>query len=149
MKYFVSHKKTTRIHICTNCRILQWVRTMFISDPSRKKGPCWIDWWCWRRFQQYFSYIPAASAPVHAFLEFFLPVLSTIFSPSHWLLSHITIVQTMDSSEREMTPVTMTNIKPQKGYWPSWGLNQRPPVLRSAPLLIELWGSADHFGFPK
>ena len=30
------------------------------------------------------------------------PVLRTIFFPSHWLLSHITIVETMDSGKREM-----------------------------------------------
>ena len=30
-----------------------------------------------------------------------LPVLSTIFFPNHWLLSHITIVKTMDSGESE------------------------------------------------
>ena len=39
---------------------------------------------------------------------------------------------------REMNPVAMTIINPWKKYWPSWGSNQRPPVLRSAMLLIEL-----------
>ena len=32
-------------------------------------------------FQQYFKYIAAASAPIHAFLEFFQSVLRTIFFP--------------------------------------------------------------------
>ena len=91
-------------------------------------------------FQQYFSFIAAASAPIHAFLEFFLPVLRTTSFPSHWLLSHITIVKTTDSCEREMNPVAMTIINPRKEYWPSRGSNQRPPLLQSATLPTELWG---------
>ena len=39
----------------------------------------------------------AASVHFHAF---FLPVLHTIFFLSHWLLSHVTIAETMDSDER-------------------------------------------------
>ena len=95
-----------------------------------------------RRFQQYFSFIAAASALIHAFLEFFQPVLNTIIFPSHWLLSHVTIVETTDSGERGMNPVAMTIINPRKEYCPSRGSNQRPPVLKSATLLTELWGSA-------
>ena len=56
-----------------------------------------------------------------------------------WLLSHITIVETMDSSEIGMNPVAMTIINPQKEYWPSHRSNQRPPVLQSATLPTELW----------
>ena len=41
-----------------------------------------------------------------------------------------------------MIPVSMTVINPRKEYWPSWGSNQRCPVLKSAMLLSELWGSA-------
>ena len=48
----------------------------------------------------------------------------------------------MDSSERRMYPVAMTNINPRKEYWPSRGSNQRPPVLKSTPLPTELWGLA-------
>ena len=55
----------------------------------------------YRLFQQYVSNIASASAPIDAFLEFLKPVLSTILFLSHWLLSHITIVETMDSSERK------------------------------------------------
>ena len=65
-----------------------------------------------------------------------------IFSPSHWLLSHITIVKTMDSGERGMNPVAMSINNPQKEYWPSRGLNQQHPVLKFATLPTELWGSA-------
>ena len=74
------------------------------------------------------SVITAASAPIHAFLEFFLPVLRTMFLASRWLLSHITIVETTESGERGMNPVTMTIINPRKEYWPSRGLNKRPPL---------------------
>ena len=61
-------------------------------------------------FEHRFIYILAATAPIHAFLK----VLSTIFFPSHWMLSHITIVETMDSSERGMNPTAMTIINPWK-----------------------------------
>ena len=92
--------------------------------------------------QQYFSNIAhaATSAHFHAFLEFFKPVLHTIFLPNHWLLSHITIVETMDCGyyKREMNPVAMTIINPQKEYWLIQGSNQRPPVLTSYTLLTEL-----------
>ena len=54
-----------------------------------------------RCFQQYVSNIVSASAPVDAFLEFLKPVLGTILFLSHWLLSHLTIVETMDSGERK------------------------------------------------
>ena len=59
------------------------------------------------------------------------------------MFSHITTVETMDSSEREMNSIAMTIINPRKEYWPSPGLNQQPPVLKPATLLTELLGSAD------
>ena len=37
-----------------------------------------------------------------------------MFFQNHWLLSHITIVETMDNGERRMNPVAMTIICPQK-----------------------------------
>ena len=58
------------------------------------------------------------------------------------VFSQITSVKTMDSTETGMNPVTMTIINPRKQYWPSQGLNQRPPVLKSAMLPTELWGLA-------
>ena len=79
----------------------------------------------------------AASAGIHDFLEFFLPVLRTIFFPSHWLLSHITIVETLDIGERRMNPVAMTTINPQKEYWLSRGSNQQP-FPKSCALRTEL-----------
>ena len=54
----------------------------------------------------------------------------------------MTIVETTDSGERGMNPVAMTTTNPRKEYWPSHGSNQRPPVLKSATLPTELWGSA-------
>ena len=65
------------------------------------------------------------------------PVATTIISPG-------TIVETTDNSDRGMNPVAMTIINPLKEYWLSWGSNQQPPVLKSATLLTELWGLADH-----
>ena len=36
---------------------------------------------------------------------YFLGVLHALFLPSHWLLSHITIIKTIISSYRELNPV--------------------------------------------
>ena len=93
-------------------------------------------------FQLYFSYIAVASSPIQTFLKFFNQLLCTIFFPSHWLFSHITIVETTDSGERGRNPVAMTIINPRKEYWPSRGSNQRPHVHKSATLPTELWGLA-------
>ena len=56
-----------------------------------RKQPCLKEWS--PVTQQYFIFIPAASAPILAFLEFFQRVVCTIFFPSHCLLSHIIIVK--------------------------------------------------------
>ena len=39
---------------------------------------------------------------------------------------HLSIVETMDSGERRIYPVAMIIVNPQKEYWPSHWLNQRP-----------------------
>ena len=67
---------------------------------------------------------------MHAFLELFLPVPHTKLFPIHWLLSHIIIVETMDSGDRKMNSVTGTIINPLKEYWLSCGLNQPTPVVK-------------------
>ena len=89
-----------------------------------------------------FEHLHMYSTPIHAFLEFFSPVglLRTTFFPSHWLLSHKTIVETINSGESGMNAAVMTIIYPRKEYCPSQGLNQRPPVLKSDTL--QIWGSA-------
>ena len=51
-------------------------------------------------FPNKFSYIAAASAPFHAFLNFLLRVFRTIYLPNQWLLSCTTILQTMVSGEK-------------------------------------------------
>ena len=61
--------------------------------------------------------------------------------------SHITIVETTDSGEGGMNPVAMTIINPRIEYWPSRGSNQRPPLLKSATLPTELWGSVPHITY--
>ena len=60
--------------------------------------PDWLIYSVNTIFQRYFGYIAAASAPIHAFLKFLEPVLHIILFPSHWLLSHINIVETTDST---------------------------------------------------
>ena len=73
--------------------------------------------------QQYFSYLAAASAPIHAFLGF----------------PHNHCQKKLDSCERGLNRVAMTIINSLKEHWPSRGLNQRPPVLKSTTLPTELW----------
>ena len=48
-------------------------------------------------------------------------------------------------SERGINPAAMNIFNTRKEYWPSQGSNQRPPVLKSAMLPTELWGSATTF----
>ena len=84
----------------------------------------------------------AVSAPGHAFLEFFSPVLCTIFFPGHRLFPNMIIIETMDSVERGMNSVAMTIIDPLKEYLPSRRSNQRPPVPKACTVPTELWGSA-------
>ena len=62
---------------------------------------------------QHFSYIAVASEPIHAFLEILLPGFCTVIFQSHWLLSHMNILETMISGEIETRPVAMTIINPQ------------------------------------
>ena len=49
------------------------------------------------------SCIVTVSAPIYSFLELFLQV--HILCTSHWLLSNITSIKTMDCSEAGMNPV--------------------------------------------
>ena len=51
-------------------------------------------------FSTLFSCNAKTTSLIYAFLEFFLPVFCTIFFLSHWLLSQITIIKTMDRRER-------------------------------------------------
>ena len=72
-----------------------------------------------------------------------LTVIRTLFFPGHWLISHISIVETTNSGERGMNPVAMTTINPRKECWPSRGSQQRSHVLKSATLPTELCDSAE------
>ena len=67
--------------------------------------------------------------------------LFLLFSQCFPQLYIFTIVETKDSSKRGINPVAMTIINPQKEYLQSQGSNKQPPVLKSAMLLSELWGS--------
>ena len=59
--------------------------------------------------------------PVHMLSWNSLPVLRTIFFPNHWLLSHVTIVKTMDSGEMVLNPDTMTIVSTRKVCEPRLG----------------------------
>ena len=52
------------------------------------------------------SNIAAVIGSINPFLNFILPVLCTISFPSNWLLSNITIIETVSSGERGIHPVT-------------------------------------------
>ena len=67
-------------------------RTYFIKQPS-ESGSRKV--WCLTRFSTGFQ-----------------------LYRGHWLLSHITIIETTDSDERGMNPVAMTIINPRKEYCP-------------------------------
>ena len=56
---------------------------------------------------------------------------------NHWLLFHITIVETTVSGKRGMNPVEITISVPRKEYCPSRESNQRPPALTSCTLPTE------------
>ena len=92
--------------------VLEWVNAVFNSISVISRWPVHLSMLSW-------SYS------------------NTLFFPSHWLLSHITIFETRDSGERGMNPVAMTIINPRKEDWPSMG----SPVLKSATLSTEQWGS--------
>ena len=95
-------------------------------------------------FQLYFSCIAGTSEPIKCFLGvLFNQYSAQYFFPSHWLLSNISVVKTMDGDKRRMNPVAMTIINPRKGCWPSLESNQRPSVLKSGTLPTELWSSAE------
>ena len=51
---------------------------------------------------------------------------------------NINIVKTMDNQEKEINPVTITMISPQKEYRQSRGSNQQPPVLKFYMLLTAM-----------
>ena len=87
----------------------------------------------------------AASAPTHCLLEFFSPVLCTIYFPRHRLLSQITIVETTDSGERGMNRVKATIINPWKDYWPSPGIEPATSNSQSCMLPTELWSWPQQF----
>ena len=61
-----------------------------------------------RAFQHNFSTFAVASAPIHVFLWLLFPVFHTLFFRSHYLLSYMTIVETMVSSKNRKNPVAMT-----------------------------------------
>ena len=55
-----------------------------------------------------------ANVSIYAFLDFLLPVIQTIFCPFHWLLSHMTIIETVTSSMIETNSITMIITNPSK-----------------------------------
>ena len=59
-----------------------------------------------------------------------------IFFPSHWLLSHVTIIETTDSGERGMNPVAMSIINPRKEYSRVW--DRTSDLLFSSPQCYRL-----------
>ena len=72
-------------------------------------------------FQRYFSYIATLFQLYRSGQHTYpccpgvsLKLLHTIFFPSHWLLSHMTVVNTMVSGDRGMYSVAMTIINPRK-----------------------------------
>ena len=85
-----------------------------------------IDWfivWFLTLFSKVFQLHSDSSAPIHPGVPLIGPLHNIL--QSHWLLSHITIVETMDCSKRGMNPVATTIINPRKEYCLSRVSNQR------------------------
>ena len=91
-------------------------------------------------FQQYFSYITAARAPTHAFLELFQ---HNIFSKLMAAFPHNHCQNNEEQWERNESGHN-TIINPRKEYKPSQGSRDQTSDLlfSSLQLLTELWGSA-------
>ena len=99
--------------------------------------------WCLLAFLTWFQLYRGSQCTYPCFLEFFLPIFRTIYFPSHWQLSHITIVKTMDSGKSELNSVALTIISSRKEYWPSRWSNQRLPFLKSCRLPSEVCSLGD------
>ena len=80
-------------------------------------GVSCIDCMAFNVFFSGISVILVLRRPVH--LSMLLEssfVLCTIFFPSHWQLSHMTMVEIMVSDERGMNPVAIVITNPRKEY---------------------------------
>ena len=75
-------------------------------------------------------------ATYHVFLQFFLPVLCIILCPSHWQLFPRTIVEIMDSREKEMNLEAMVIINPRKDIGRAGDLTS--DLLLSGPVQYQL-----------
>ena len=60
------------------------------------------------------GYTPNNSAPIYAFLEFFVLVSRTISFPGHWVLSHTADVVTMSTGERGTNTLCMSVLNPRE-----------------------------------
>ena len=88
-------------------------------------------------FQHQFSYIVAASALIHDFLEFFLTdTPHSILSKPLAAFPHIHCQNNVQRCERNES-CAMTIINSEKKCCWSQVSNQQPPVLKSAMLLTE------------
>ena len=88
-----------------------------------------IDFILFKAVFTLFSYVAATRAPIYVFLVIILAVLRTVSFPIQWLLSHVTIIQTMVSGEREMNSVWLTFIFREKMVGP--GIKPAIPVLKT------------------
>ena len=122
---------------------LTMISKCFFFNVIKKVRIVWYRVKCY--FQQYFSNIVAASAPIQAFLS------AILTNTPHNILSKLldaflhNLCQ-MDSGERGKNPVAMTIINLRKEYWPKQGSNQRLPVFKSSTLSTVLWDSVTNMG---
>ena len=110
-----------------------WLSAVIISDWPK----VWlIDWVCsvLTPFSTLFQLYRGSQLTYRCFSGVLTPVRRKLFFPRHWVLSHIIIIETMDSGERGMDPVAMTIINPRKEYWSHRESNKRPSVLKSCRL---------------
>ena len=111
-------------------------RTIFVA--IHEENVDWLIVWCLTPFSTIFQLYHSAKCTYPCFPKVLHNILSkplAAFQPNH------------SRSKGVMIPVTMTIINPHKEYWPSrrssQRSNQRPPILKSYMLQIELQGLAE------
>ena len=80
--------------------------------------------WCLTPFPTVFQLYHGSKYTFSCFPGVLLTSTPHNILSKHWLLSHITTVETTDSDERGINPVAKTIIYPRKEYWPSRELNR-------------------------
>ena len=146
-------KQSMCILSCDLWKLFSFSECMAEETNPRRFGPKWkIDWLnsVQRRFLTVFQLYHGGQFTYPSFHEALLTssLLRIIFFPSHRLLSHVNIVETIDSGRSGMNLVVMTIINPRNKYLPTWGSNQRLPkyIGKDSVYIKRSWTVCPNFG---